>query len=106
MAQVSFVMSFQEVTKYPIIIDTGASLAITPFQSEFFDTIIPPASDLPLDGIANGLKIPGIGLVQWSFTDIEGNATPVESMAYYVRIPTVRLLSPQWLFDLPGGDKG
>jgi hypothetical protein len=48
-------------SRHPVIFDTGASLAITPHQTDFTTSLTLPPGDLRLGGMANGLKIEGIG---------------------------------------------
>jgi hypothetical protein len=70
--------------QHPVIIDTGASLAITPFHNDFIEPISLPSGNLTLGGMANGLKIKGIGLINWWFNNAQGIDVPFWSLAYYV----------------------
>ena len=58
---------------FPIIFDSGASLAITPFKDDFTNDIQIPEKELQLGGLAQGLSIKGKGTVKWSFQSPEGN---------------------------------
>ena len=49
--------------KQPVIFDTGASLAITFDKTDFDGPLTVPKGDLRLGGMANGLKIEGVGSV-------------------------------------------
>jgi hypothetical protein len=51
-----------------IIFDTGASLAIFPYRSDFIDDSTPFAKHTQLGGMGKGLKIEGVGTVSWTFT--------------------------------------
>jgi hypothetical protein len=94
-------MTFDHSTgRHPVIFDTGASLAITPFKSDFTSALTIPPGDLRLGGMANGLKIEGTGSVTWLFKNGVGPDVSVTSMAYYVPGAKARLLSPQRLLDL------
>ena len=85
--------------KPPVIFDTGASLAITPDKSDFDGPLSVPSGDLRLGGMANGLRIEGIGQVTWTFTNPDGTEVRISGLAYYVPGAKARLLSPQRLFD-------
>lgn len=85
--------------KHPIIFDTGASLAITPDQLDFDGPMSVPTGDLLLGGMANVLRIEGIGTVTWTFANLDGTEVRISGLAYYVPGEKARLLSPQRLFD-------
>ena len=51
---------------FPIIFDSEASLAITPFKDDFTNDIQIPEKELKLEGLAQGLSIKGKGTVKWS----------------------------------------
>ena len=70
--------------KQPVIFDTGASLAITFDKSDFDGSLTVPKGDLRLGGMANGLKIEGLGSVTWTFANGAGSDVCVRGMAYYV----------------------
>ena len=93
--------------RQPVIFDTGASLAITPDKSDFdHGTLSVPQGDLRLGGMANGLKIEGMGPVTWTFSNGVSDEVVVRGMAYYVPKSKARLLSPQRLFDSSTGTQG
>jgi hypothetical protein len=92
--------------KKPVIFDTGASLAITHDKADFDGPLTVPNGDLRLGGMANGLRIEGVGPVTWTFSNGENDDVVVRSMAYYVPKAKARLLSPQRLFDASTGIKG
>lgn len=56
----------------PLNIDTGASVTITPFKSDFVSTI-KPVQKVKIQGIASGLDIEGIGNLSYSFYNNDGN---------------------------------
>ena len=99
-------MTFESpVSRYPIIFDTGASLSITPHKSDFTSSLTTPPGDLRLGGMANGLKIDGIGSVTWIFKNFSGPDVSIDCMAYYVPGAKARLLSPQRLLDSDSNGK-
>ena len=80
-------MSFddkQTPTTKPVIFDTGASLAITYDKTDFDGPLTVPKGDLRLGGMANGLRIEGIGLITWTFKNGTRSEVCVTSMAYYL----------------------
>ena len=58
-----------------------------------------PTGDLLLGGMANVLRIEGIGTVTWTFANLDGTEVRISGLAYYVPGEKARLLSPQRLFD-------
>jgi hypothetical protein len=94
------------IMRHPVIFDTGASLAIIPYLTDFTAQPLMTTRDLRLGGMANGLLIAGTGLVTRSFQTIIGVDLPVKTMAYYVPGAKVRLLSHQRVFDLDSGKGG
>ena len=85
--------------KKPIIFDTGASLAITPDKSDFDGPLSVPNGDLRLGGMANSLRIEGMGTVTWMFTNPDGTQVRIQGLSYFMPGAKARLLSPQRLFD-------
>ena len=102
----SFMGLCPEQDLHPIIFDTGASLAITYNKPDFDGPLSLPKGDLRLGGMANGLKIEGIGLVTWTFVASDGFPLTVQGLSYYVPQAPARLLSPQRLFDSSNGVHG
>jgi len=66
---------------FPIIFDSGASLAILPSRSDFVGAIKPTPS-LRLGGMANGMIIAGKGIVEWRFRS--GNTTIIVKSECYL----------------------
>jgi hypothetical protein len=82
------------MTAAPIVIDTGASLSVSPFLSDFVRPIQPlPASTVC--GFIGNMKIEGVGQVRWIIKDADGNIADLETTAYYIPQVDVRLFSPQ-----------
>jgi hypothetical protein len=93
-------MTFVDTTKdkKPVIFDTGASMAITHNKSDFdAGPLTIPKGDLRLGGMANGLKIEGLGSsVTRTFANDENEDVCFKGMTYYyVPQAKARLLSPQ-----------
>jgi hypothetical protein len=96
-------MHFSTEARHPVIFDTGASLAITHDKLDFSGPITLPKTDLRLGGMANGLKIEGIGPVTWTFSNGAEAPITVTGMSYYVPQAKARLLSPQRLCNATTG---
>ena len=99
-------MTFDSALSYkkPVIFDTGASLAND--KADLDDPLTVPNGDLRLGGMANGLRIEGVGPVTHTFSNGENNDVVVRIIAYYVPKAKARLLSPQRLFDASTGTQG
>jgi hypothetical protein len=100
------VFNSRSTIRQPVIFDTGASLAITPDKADFDGPLTIPKGDLRLGGMANGLKIEGLGAITWTFSNGTSDEVVVRGMAYYVPKSKARLLSPQRLFDTSTGVHG
>ena len=86
-------------TTSAVIFDTGASLGITHDIQDFDGPLTIPDCDLRLGGMANGLKIAGVGPVTWTFSNKDGTEVQIRSQCYYVPQSKMRLISPQRLFN-------
>jgi hypothetical protein len=92
-------------SSFPVIFDSGASLAISPSLSDFAGPIERYTVDKQLGGMANGMRIEGIGNIQWSFRTSD-KLLVVHSRCYYVPQSKARLISPQRLFNKAKGVEG
>ena len=81
----------------PIVIDTGASVSLTPCPEDFVGSIRPP-SIKTLQGLKGSVDIVGDGIVEWRVRDALGQTRTIRTMAFYVPCATVRLFSPQTYF--------
>jgi hypothetical protein len=64
------VFNTRSTVRQPVIFNTdGASLAITQDKSDFDGPLTIPKGDLRLGGMANGLKIEGMGAITWTFSN-------------------------------------
>ena len=79
---------------FPVIFDSGASLAISPSKTDFAGPIETFPHVRYLGGMANGMKIEGVGKIKWSFRTKSGMIT-IHSKCYYVPASKARLISPQ-----------
>ena len=86
-------------TTSAVVFDTGASLGITHDIQDFDGPLTIPDCDLRLGGMANGLKIAGVGPVTWTFSNKDGTEVQIRSQCYYVPQSKMRLISPQRLFN-------
>ena len=90
---------------FPVIFDTGASLAISPNKNDFSGNIEMFTYDCFLGEMAEGMKIEGVGNIKWSFRSINGIIT-LHSRCYYVPAAKAHLISPQCLFNEEKGITG
>ncbi|KAG7349585.1 reverse transcriptase RNA-dependent DNA polymerase [Nitzschia inconspicua] len=92
-----FVLHTTDPSCVPVVIDTGASVNLTPFASDFVGPIQPP--DLKsLQGLGSSSDVVGQGLVEWQIRDVFGNVKTIRTTAYLVPTAPVRLMSPQTYF--------
>lgn len=93
------------VSRFPVIFDSGASIAITGNKHDFVGPLKSPPPNLTIGGMAQGAKVEGIGLVRWKFKTPTG-AMVLSVTCYYVPSCRARLLSPQRLFNKQKGITG
>ena len=75
---------------YPIVIDTGASVSVTPNASDFVGGLA--TDNLPdLRGLSHTSKVTGTGLVEWSIYNVHGRIRKIRTRAFYVPDATIRL---------------
>lgn len=83
----------------PLILDTGASITISPFKSDFVSKIR-PVQKVKIQGIAAGLNVEGIGDLSYSFYNDNGDLqTLLLHDCLYVPTCSVRLLCPRQIGD-------
>ena len=82
----------------PIVIDSGASLSLTPFKNDF---ISPPEKSAlkELNNVSSTSKVEGEGTVAWKIIDFYGVVHTIRTRAYYVPSASIRLYSPQRHFQ-------
>ena len=76
------------------IVDTGASMAVTPFREDF--TTFTEVQGRVLKGLTKGTAVKGTGIVNWK-TEVGGKVVELKLRALFVPESDVRLLSPQQL---------
>jgi hypothetical protein len=83
---------------YPIVLDTGASISITPLASDFVGEI-QQLHDSRVRGLASATTVAGIGTVEWKLRDLHGTIVHIRTKAYYIPEAEIRLFSPQVYFQ-------
>jgi hypothetical protein len=82
---------------YPICIDSGASVSITPNPTDFV-TGIQPTTLVDLKGLEGMTSVHGEGIVEWKVYDLFNTVRVIRTKAYFVPGVTIRLFSPQTYF--------
>ena len=95
----TYTVEEQPLDYLPIVIDTGASVTITPNPKDFTDGIQKtPLADLK--GINGTTEVTGEGIIEWEIFDAEGVVRSIYTRAYYVPTANIRLFfSPQSYFQ-------
>jgi hypothetical protein len=79
----------------PLVIDTGASITVTPYSTDFISPIRPVQS-IEIKGIASGLQVKGYGEVCYHFYNDAGELQKLTLQhCLYVPQCTTRLLCPR-----------
>jgi len=82
----------------PIVLDSGASLSITPNRNDFIQDL--SVSDVSeLKGLSHTEHVVGKGVVEWTIRDVFGTVRTIRTTAYYVPAASIRLFSPQQYFS-------
>jgi hypothetical protein len=81
--------------KVQVILDTGASLGISPHNSDFLEPPTPPRRPMFIGSMANGLEVTGIGKLFNTFTANDGSEVTLISDGYLVPKANTRLCSPK-----------
>ena len=90
----------------PIIMDTGASLAITGNKQDFVPYSYQEVTSLTLGGMTAGANIAGVGNVVWTLQCNDGDQMAIVLKYCFVPSANTRLLSPQQNFDKQNGQSG
>ena len=80
----------------PIVLDTGASISVTPFLSDFVTDL--EDVDTEMRGLSESIQVEGKGTVEWPTQDFFGRVALVRTKAYLVPKGNIRLFSPQAYF--------
>lgn len=91
-------ISDHKSSEMPIVFDTGASFSVTPLASDFVTPLESPSVS-NMTGLADSVKIEGVGWVEWPIRDMYGSVHTVKTRAYHVPVATIRLFSPQSYFQ-------
>ena len=86
----------------PIVIDSGASYALTPFFEDFI-TPLKSCKIKSLQGLSSKADVKGKGLVEWTIVDMFGVVRKIQVTACYVPSASIRLFSPQAYFNEHNG---
>ena len=83
-----------------VIVDTGASVCISPHRSDF---VTYNSSTMRIKDLSSSNTVAGEGIVRWNLQDSLGNPVEIELIGYHIPTAEVRLLSPQVLLKTVGG---
>jgi hypothetical protein len=86
----------------PIVIDTGASLSLTPVLDDFVGPL-EPADITEIRGVTHSAKVLGWGMASWEIRDVFGVVRTITTRAYHVPDCKIRLFSPQRHFKAMNG---
>jgi hypothetical protein len=81
----------------PIVIDTGASISVTPVITDLLGPLRPCAT-ANLKGLSGTTEVIGEGTVNWLVRDMFGNKRKIRTTAYYILEASICILSPQTYF--------
>ena len=84
----------------PLIIDTGASICVSPCREDFISY---KKSKVKIKALSSSSTVAGEGLIRWNVYDRDGNITTIEIKGYHIPSAEVRLLSPQALLTQVDG---
>ena len=85
-----------------IILDSGATYAITPHLDDFIKGTYVSINST-VRGLTSTTPIIGRGTIRWSFKDIHGVPATLEAFAHHIPSAEVRLFSPQHFLQCTGG---
>ena len=101
--QASAYLCDHEKQSPPVVVDTGASMCLTPVLGDFVTPLTPVHNHLT--GINSETPISGTGIVEWEIKDAQGLVMKIRVQAYYVPEASIRLFSPQYYFQEKGKGK-
>jgi hypothetical protein len=88
--------------EFPIVIDSGASVSVTPHIRDFRG----PLQKCPtksLNGLSSKTEVLGMGKVTWEVQGFYGVKRTIITMAHYVPAASIRLFSPKVYFHEQNG---
>ena len=89
----------------PIVVDTGASFALSPFLDDFVSPL-EQSECTELIGLSGNANVEGIANVEWEIRDVCGQLAVIKTRAYYVPSASIRIFSPQAYFRFNGTGHG
>jgi hypothetical protein len=87
----------------PLIVDSGALCCISPHREDFTTYY---NSTVKVEDLSGLNKVAGEGMISWKVLDREGREVEIQLRAYHMPAASVRLLSPQSLFNAVKGSDG
>ena len=82
----------------PVVIDTGASISLTPHLTDFTRTLR-SANVMELKGLSHTTKVMGCGPISSEVVNYFGTIQSIWTQAYYIPDATICLFSPQLYFQ-------
>jgi len=83
---------------YPIVIDSGASVSLSPCFADFIHGIC-PSSLVDLRGLDGTVAVSGEGFIEWCVFDIHNIIQTIWTRAFFVPSAEIRLFSTQSYFQ-------
>jgi len=96
--KVSYLSKGNAQCNIPVVLDTGASFSLTSFKDDFVTPIVSTSSK-EMKGIAESLRIQGVGTVSWPIRDVFGRTWTITTQVFFVPDADIQLFSPQRLFQ-------
>jgi hypothetical protein len=90
---------------FKVVLDTGGSLAITPFRDDFVE-YRSAESIRSIETVNGPTSVVGVGIVRWVFVQEDGSEKELLVHCHHVPTSSVRLLSPQAYCAYHGFDRG
>jgi hypothetical protein len=97
-AYTSYAFNADAQLVYPIVLNTGALISITPLASDFVGEI-QQLHDSRVRGLASASTVAGIGTVEWKLRDLHGTIVHIRTKACYIPEAEICLFSPQVYFQ-------
>jgi hypothetical protein len=83
----------------PIIIDTGASVSVSPNAADFYGPIMLILGGKKIEGLNSQVRVEGSGRVRWTAHDNNGREGTIGTQAYFIPSASIHLMSPQTYFQ-------
>jgi hypothetical protein len=101
MSSIAYLYCFSsQANKGNVIINSGASVCISPHRSDFITYNI---SAMKIKDLSSSNQVAGEGLIQWLIKDHRRESVTVELLGYHIPKAEVHLLSPQVFLRTIGG---